>query len=96
MDNLTAPLSVAELATAAAMSARSFARAFVAETRSTPAEFVERARIDAARGMLEGTSKPLKVVAYDCGFGNPKRLRQVFLRRLGVSPAQYRDQFTVK
>ncbi|SCB32253.1 Transcriptional regulator GlxA family, contains an amidase domain and an AraC-type DNA-binding HTH domain [Rhizobium lusitanum] len=93
MSNLRERLSVADLATAASMSVRSFARAFVAGTGHPPAEFLEKARIDAARNMLERTDDPLKVIAYECGFGNPKRMRQVFARNLGISPVQYRDQF---
>jgi transcriptional regulator GlxA family with amidase domain len=95
MENLCRHLSVAELATASAMSERNFARTFVAMTGSTPAQFVERARVDAARALLEGTSKPLKLIAHECGFGNPKRMREVFLKRLGILPTQYRNQFLI-
>lgn len=93
MANLNRQLSVAELAAASSMSARNFARIFVSATGSTPAQFVERARVDAARAMLEGTGKPLKVIAHECGFGNPKRMREVFFKRLRILPTQYRDQF---
>ncbi|WP_426230393.1 GlxA family transcriptional regulator [Pararhizobium sp. DWP3-4] len=96
MGHLGRDLSVGELATATAMSERNFARAFVATTGSTPAQFVERARVDAARSMLEGTRKPLKLIAHECGFGNPKRMREVFVKRLGILPTQYRDQFLIK
>jgi transcriptional regulator GlxA family with amidase domain len=81
------------LAAAAGMSARSLARHFVQETGITPHEFVERARIDAARRMLEGSDRPLKTVAYECGFGTADRMRIVFGDRLGVTPAQYRASF---
>jgi transcriptional regulator GlxA family with amidase domain len=75
------------------MSARNLARHFVQETGITPHEFVERARIDAARMLLEGSDRPLKAVAYDCGFGTADRMRIVFHERLGVTPAQYRASF---
>jgi transcriptional regulator GlxA family with amidase domain len=51
-----------------------------------PHEFVERARIDAARMLLEGNDRPLKSVAYDCGFGTADRMRVVFSERLGATP----------
>ncbi len=73
--------------------ARVLARHFVQETGITPHEFVERARIDAARMLLEGSDRPLKAVAYDCGFGTADRMRIVFNQRLGVTPAQYRASF---
>jgi transcriptional regulator GlxA family with amidase domain len=81
------------LAEAVGMSARNFARHFVQETGITPHEFVERARIDAARMLLEANDRPLKAVAYDCGFGTADRMRVIFGERLGVSPAQYRASF---
>jgi len=57
------------------MSARHFSRHFAQETGNSPHEFIERARIDAARRLLEASDKPLKAVAYDCGFGRADRLR---------------------
>jgi transcriptional regulator GlxA family with amidase domain len=81
------------LAKEAGMSVRNLARHFVQETGITPHEFVERARIDAARMLLEGSDRPLKAVAHDCGFGTADRMRIVFNQRLGVSPAQYRASF---
>lgn len=95
MDNLCSKLTVADLAQKASMSTRSFARAFLEHAKITPGEFVERARIDAARNDLESREKPLKVVAHDCGFGTPRRLRQAFTKRLGLSPVQYRERFSV-
>jgi len=81
------------LAKAVGMSARNFARHFVQETGITPHEFVERARIDAARRLLEASDQALKAVAFDCGFGTADRMRIVFSERLGLSPAQYRANF---
>lgn len=81
------------LAAAVGMSARSLARHFVQETGMTPHEFVERARVDAARRLLEASDQPLKTIAYDCGFGTADRMRTVFGHRLGVTPAQYRASF---
>jgi transcriptional regulator GlxA family with amidase domain len=43
--------------------------------------------------MLEGSDRPLKAVAFDCGFGSADRMRIVFSTRLGVTPVQYRASF---
>jgi len=43
--------------------------------------------------MLEATGKPLKTIAFECGFGSSDRMRLVFRQRLGVTPAQYRATF---
>ena len=93
LDSLAEPLSVDDLAARAGMSTRNFSRLFKQDTGMTPADFVENARIDAARRLLEQTSDPLKRVAAWSGFGNPNGLRRAFQRRLGVTPGDYRTRF---
>jgi len=91
--HLTEDLTLDRLAAVARMSSRNFSRIFARDARATPAEFVESARLDAARVMLERSAVPLKTVAYACGFRDPHHMRAVFRRRLGVSPQQYRHSF---
>jgi transcriptional regulator GlxA family with amidase domain len=93
LENLELPLAVDELAARAGMSTRNFSRQFKLDTEMTPAEFVESARLDAARRMLEETNNPLKRVAAWSGFGDQNGMRRAFLRRLGVSPSDYRSRF---
>lgn len=91
--DLRARHTLESLAKVVGMSARGLARHFVQETGITPHEFVERARVDAARGMLEASDRALKAVAFDCGFGTTDRMRAIFNQRLGVTPFQYRASF---
>ncbi|PLZ03098.1 AraC family transcriptional regulator [Burkholderia sp. WAC0059] len=93
LGHLADDLGVAVLASVAKMSPRNFSRVFARDTRVTPAEFVERARIDAARVMLENGTEPLKTVAWRCGLRDAHHLRDAFRRRLGVTPQQYRLHF---
>jgi len=93
VENPAADLSVEALATSAHMSPRHFARAFRAETGGTPARYVERVRLEAARRRLEDTAAPIAAVAVACGFGTPETMRRVFLRALNVGPAEYRRRF---
>ncbi|YCI04758.1 GlxA family transcriptional regulator [Ensifer sp. D2-11] len=93
MANIRERHTLESLAAQVGMSARNFARHFVQTTAMTPHEFVERARIDSARNLLEGSDRQLKAIAYDCGFGTADRMRIVFRERLGVTPAQYRSSF---
>jgi transcriptional regulator GlxA family with amidase domain len=93
MERIRESFTVKQLADVAGMSARNFARVFVQETNVTPHEFVERARVDAARKLLESSGAVLKAIAYDCGFGTADRMRIVFTRRIGVTPTQYRERF---
>lgn len=93
MAHIQERFTVSQLADVAGMSARNFARVFVQETGVTPHEFVERARMDTARKLLESSDAALKAVAYDCGFGSADRMRVVFMKRIGATPVQYRERF---
>jgi transcriptional regulator GlxA family with amidase domain len=75
------------------MSGRHFSRVFTAEVGETPARYVERVRVEAARAELESTNVSLDVVATDCGFGTAESLRRAFQRRMGVPPDAYRRRF---
>ena len=92
-DHLDEDLSVPALARRACMSDRNFARAFKAETGLTPAVYVEALRVERARLALESGREPIEAIARRCGFGTVETLRRAFARRLGVSPAAYRDRF---
>lgn len=81
---------VEDLAARACMSPRHFARCFRAETGATPAQAVERLRVEAARSALEGGQAAVARVAQDCGFGNTERMRRAFVRLLGRPPAAFR------
>jgi transcriptional regulator GlxA family with amidase domain len=93
LDHLSLDLTVKTLAFRAAMSVRNFTRVFQEETGITPADFVEMARVDSARRLLEDTDKPLQRVAASCGFANPDTMRRAFLRRIGTGPSEYRERF---
>ncbi|KWX65690.1 GlxA family transcriptional regulator [Mycobacterium sp. NAZ190054] len=85
--------SIPELARRAAMSPRHFTRVFTDEVGEAPGAYVERVRTEAARRQLEETDDTVTVIAARCGFGSAETLRRNFVRRLGVSPDQYRRTF---
>jgi AraC family transcriptional activator FtrA len=85
---------IADLARLAAMSERTFMRRFHAATGLSPADWVTRARVDAARELLESTSLSIDQIAERCGLGTPTTLRHHFRKKVGVSPAQYRKRFS--
>jgi len=88
--NLATALTVERLAEQAAMSPRNFARAFTAETGTTPAKAVERLRLEAARTAVETGHAPIDRVAETAGFGDPERMRRAFLRAFGQPPQALR------
>jgi transcriptional regulator GlxA family with amidase domain len=84
---------VASLAEHAGLSARHFARLFHAEIGTTPGAWVETARVNAARALLESGLAAPKQVAARCGFGNVDTFRRAFVKHVGVTPADYRKRY---
>jgi transcriptional regulator GlxA family with amidase domain len=93
LDNLNKPLTVPALAQRVAMSPRNFARVFTREMKTTPAKYVERLRVEAARRRLEESHNSMETIADECGFGNVNSMRNVFQRTLKIAPGQYRRHF---
>ncbi|WP_413205076.1 GlxA family transcriptional regulator [Rhodospirillum sp. A1_3_36] len=93
--NLTADLSLEALAQRANMSTRSFSRLFRDQLGSTPAAYVERVRVEAARAELaaSGPDASVGAVARAAGFGHPETMRRAFHRYLGVGPSDYAARF---
>jgi transcriptional regulator GlxA family with amidase domain len=91
MGHLAEDLSVDALAERARMSPRNFARAFAAQTGSTPARFVAQARVDHAAGLLLQTDWRQDKVASRSGFGSVDAFQRAFRKQLGVAPDTYRS-----
>ncbi len=92
-DHLRDDLSVTALARRAGMSGRNFSRAFRREVGSTPATYVEKVRVEAARQALEADHRGMKGIADTCGFGTVETLERSFRRTMGVAPRDYRHRF---
>jgi transcriptional regulator GlxA family with amidase domain len=80
------------LADRAHLSVRHLTRLFRDEFDTTPATFVESARVEAAQAMLE-SGESVSAAAQRSGLGSDESLRRAFLRHLGVTPSAYRARF---
>jgi transcriptional regulator GlxA family with amidase domain len=89
-EHLDAPLTVEDLAEQAGMSSRHFARAFIAETGTTPSKAIERLRIEVARHRVQSSSEAIERVAESTGFRDPERMRRAFIRAFGQPPQSLR------
>lgn len=85
---------LSELARRASMSERHLGRLFAQVTGMTPARYVERVRVEAARELLE-RGVPVEAAAEQVGFGSSETVRRAFLRVIGVGPADYRTRFAL-
>ena len=93
VENPAVDLSGPSLAALAGMSERTFSRAFRSETGTTPAHFVETARVDRAKALLETSDWPLARIAERVGFGSKDALHRAFLKHVGTPPGGYRKRF---
>ncbi|MFB4317775.1 GlxA family transcriptional regulator [Actinomadura sp. 21ATH] len=86
--------SVAALAERLSVSERHVSRLFTRQVGMTPGRYVERARVEAARVMLETGRDAVDGIARRCGFGTAENMRRAFIREIGIPPRAYRDRFT--
>jgi AraC family transcriptional regulator len=86
------PPSVASLAEACGLSTRHFFRVFRATAGTTLSEFATSNRIMRAKTLLAGGTRPIKQIAYRCGFETQAAFSAAFRRSTGISPREYRDR----
>ncbi|MPZ16291.1 MAG: transcriptional regulator FtrA [Luteitalea sp.] len=93
---LAEPLSVDTLARRAAMSSRTFARRFKAETGTTPHQWLTHQRLLAAQRRLETSPESVDDIAEAVGLQTAATLRLHFRRSLRTTPTAYRRRFSVR
>jgi transcriptional regulator GlxA family with amidase domain len=91
--NLARRLKVSDLAEKAGMTERTFTRAYQSRIGQSPLKVIESLRIEAACELLTSKNVSVKQVAASVGFGAEQNMRRVFMRRLGVTPGEYRERF---
>ena len=85
------PPDLAELAEAAHLSPRHFARRFKQDYGSTPHEYLQARRLDVARGLLRDAERRVASVARELGFSSPAAFSRWFTRLAGRSPRAFRQ-----
>jgi transcriptional regulator GlxA family with amidase domain len=81
------------LAEEAGLSQRSLSRHFRTGLNVSPADFVERVRLDLAQRRLLETDDTVETIALRCGFGSLRRMDRAFARVIAVSPTEFRSRF---
>jgi transcriptional regulator GlxA family with amidase domain len=89
-ERLHESLDVGRLAEKVNMSPRNFTRVFTRQTGISPAKYIEKLRVEAARLYLEESDEPLEQIALRCGLGGLVSMRRLFLRHLMVAPSDYK------
>ncbi|HTT65598.1 MAG TPA: AraC family transcriptional regulator [Bryobacteraceae bacterium] len=84
------PLTVAAAARVAGMSPFHFQRMFKLAFGRTPMQFLQAARLEAARRLLTGTSGGITAICFAVGFESLGSFSWLFRKRFGVSPRAFR------
>ena len=90
-DRFADPLTIDELARAAAMSRYHFSRAFRAALGASPYQYLQRVRIERARELLHGSRRSITEVALAVGFTDLGRFSRAFRAHLGHLPSEARS-----
>jgi AraC family transcriptional regulator len=88
---LGAKLSLSRLAQEVGLSPQHFARLFKATYGTTPHQYVQTLRIEAAvEALRRNPGVPIAQVALACGFASHSHMTELMRRRLGVRPSALR------
>ena len=93
--NAVEPITVGDIAAAAAVSTRTLNRRFLAELGLPPSRWLARARVRMAQRLLETTDLAIDRVAAQCGLGSTSNLRARFTEIVGTTPSRYRRALTI-
>jgi transcriptional regulator GlxA family with amidase domain len=74
---------------------RTFKRWFTEATSFAPIDYVQRLRIEDAKGRLERTEEPADEVSWRVGYEDAAFFRRLFKRVTGMTPGAYRRRFQV-
>jgi transcriptional regulator GlxA family with amidase domain len=85
---------VEDLAGKFAIGRRNFERRFKKATNNTPAEYIQRVKIEAAKKRLESSAKNVNEIMYEVGYSDIKAFRLVFKKVTGLSPLEYRNRYS--
>ena len=89
------PWRLAQLAADACLSERHFRRRFQQATGETVQEYLQLARLELSRQLLQQTELSIAIVAERCGFVDERSLRRLWQLKEGRAPSDYRRAMKV-
>ena len=67
-------------------------RRFQADTGESPLSFLQRARIETAKGLLASTALSVAAITEAIGYADVSTFVRLFGRQTGSTPTKYREQ----
>ncbi|MBM0108563.1 helix-turn-helix transcriptional regulator [Steroidobacter sp. S1-65] len=91
-ENLSQPISTADLLALTRVSAGHFFRSFKATFGEAPFAYIARRRVERAQELMLTTNEPLCQIALACGLCDQSHLTRRFRRLVGVTPREWRRE----
>lgn len=93
LQRLDQPYDLGALSREFNVSTRTMLRRFAAEAGRSPLDFLQSARVQAAKRLLETDGMSVAAVMEQVGYRDAGTFRRLFTEQVGVTPAAYRRQF---
>ncbi len=87
------PLTIETLAKVIYRSRSQTIRIFQKAFATTPYKYILNAKIETAQTFLVGTNLPIKEIAFKLSFADEHYFSNIFKKRVGISPKEYRNKF---
>jgi len=94
--NMSAQITIRELASRIGVSPRTFDRRFRAATGTSPRNYWQRQRAFLAKDLLENTNLTVGEIAYRVGYQDVGHFSRIFRREVSVGPSEYRATVRAK
>lgn len=88
--NIEKDISLDEMAEVANLSTFYLAHCFKQQTGFSPKEFLINTRLDQAKVLLARTTQTIAEIAYQVGYSSSSSFNNMFVKRMKMSPRQYR------
>ncbi|MFN4119579.1 GlxA family transcriptional regulator [Acidovorax sp.] len=95
-EHLDQPYCLRTLAAAASVSPRTLLRHFQQELSLSPLDHLHGLRCARAKVLLEVTLESVPSIAVACGYADPAAFRRIFVRYVGMAPAEYRKRHALR
>ncbi len=83
-------LTLNDLANVANLSSYYYAHSFKERTGYSPIEFLTNTRLEQAKILLARTTRSVAEIAYEVGYSSGTSLINMFIKKTGITPKQYR------
>jgi transcriptional regulator GlxA family with amidase domain len=90
------PIRVGELASRFGLGSRTLSRRFVTAIGQSPQAYLQRARLQEAKRLLENSGENVDYIRRRVGYHDPSAFRRAFKEATGLTPTEYRNSYGLR